>query len=238
MKRTVSIGCMLVILLCSIIIANAENSAQFTLDVDNVKSNRLFDMGVSAQCDSPISGGELELTYDSSVVQYRDVSSGCFEVRAKDYGDKLHIVFAAADAVKCDDTTEIISVSFKSIAQGEFQTQLNVTQCIDDSLQSISASSVFATITVKKDTVTASSKDLSDSKTAPKSKAEKSQAVQAEHSTTESVYSSISVDSSLDTSKAIWYGACAGLAVILAFALGMIFRKKVETKTDTPDNRE
>ena len=238
MKRLFATIITVAVLVSSCLLVSAQESAQFSLDVDNVKSNRLFDISVSAKCSSAISGGEIELTYDSSVVEYRNVSSEYFEVKAKDYGDKLHIVFATADAVKCDDVTELISVKFKSVAQGEFDAKLNAIECIDEKLQDINTQSVLATIAVKKDTVTATSKSSSDSTPKYKSSVKKSQAVEAEDDDTKSGYSEMTVDPNFDTNKAIWDGVCAGLVVILAFALGMIFRKKADSDSKDKKNIE
>ncbi len=238
MKRLFALICAVAVLMSSSLVSSAQDSARFSLEVEDIKSNRLFDVSVSAVCSSAISGGEFELTYDSSVAQYRDVSSGYFEVKAKDYGDKVHIVFATANTVESGDTAEIISMRFKSIAQGEFDAQLRAYECIDDKLQSLTASSVSTTITVKKDTVTATSKSTTGIKSVNKSSKSKSQAVQSEDSETESGYSAMSVDSGLDTDKAILYGACAGLIVIVAFALGMMYRKKADSNSDNKDEKE
>ncbi len=236
MRRIFAIICALAVLMSSFLLVSAQESAKFSLKVEDVKSNRLFDLSVCAKCSSAISGGELELTYDSSLVEYRDVSSEYFEVEAKDYGDSLHIVFAAADAVKSSDTAEIISVSFKSIAQGEFDTQLRAYDCIDDKLQAIQAQSDSVTISVKKSTVTATSKSKSGSKSAPKSSVKKSQVTKADDDSKPG-YSAMSVDSGLDTNKAILYGACAGLVVIVAFALGMMYRKKADSESDNQNKQ-
>lgn len=238
MKRLFALICALAVLVSSCVLVSAQESAQFSLKVDNVKSNRLFDMSLNAECSSAISGGELELTYDSSVAQYRDVSSDYFEVSAKDYGDEVHIVFATADAVECCDATELIRVRFKSIAQGEFDAKLDAIECIDEKLQDINTQSALATITVKKDTVTATSKRGSDSNPKYKSSVKKSQAVESEDDDTKSSHSTMTIGSGIGTDKAILYGACAGLVVILAFALGMIFMKKADSDSKDKKNNE
>lgn len=238
MKRLLTFVCVVVLFLCSVISVGAQGNAEFTLDVDNVKSNRLFDISVCARCDSAISGAELKLTYDSSVVEYRDVSSEYFEIQAKDYGDKLHIVFGSASAMKPSSKTKLFSISFKSVAQGEFDAQLDVTGCIDDKLQSIDIQSSVTTITVDNDTVTATSKSGSSNKTPYKSSVKKSQIRQSDSTESKTSYSIETIKDDLDTDRAIWYGACAGLVVVLSFALGMIFRKKVDSDSNNKDKKE
>lgn len=235
MKRLLAFACALVILISCCFFVGAQSTAQFSLVVSEVKNNRLFDIDLCSLYDASISGGQFELTYDNAIVEYRSVSSEYFEVEAKDYGNKLHIVFATADGVISAESVDIINIRFKSIAQGEFDAQLEIIECIDNNLQDVLVTPSGATIKVDKSSVTATTKTKSQSELTSKKSAGTSEMSQIEES---SSYDMISTIDSNYVNKAVLCGVCAGILVIVAFALGVLFKKKADDKEDNSDNEK
>lgn len=232
MKRVLSLLFAIFILLSFTITANAENTVSLTIRTDEVKSNRLFDVLIYAKAENGICGGEFNLTYDNSIVEYRSISSDYFEVKAKDNTDSIHIVYACTNNSLQNNNTEIITVSFKSISTGSFDMELTESKCVDRELAECTLTTASLEISVNSTSVTSKSK-LSSKSTVKGEKSEVSSAT-SDTATSDSFIAS----TTNDTSKAVLYGVCTGLAVVVLFNLGVIFAKKTDKfqQTVTSDN--
>ncbi len=207
----------------------AAETAFVSLSVDIVKTNRLFDLELSMKCNDKVCGGEFELTYDDSIVEFRDVSSELFEVDAAAKDGKVKILFARAYGKLLDTKTPILSLKFKSISDGAFDTDLISIQCVNEDLKDINVKSTPCTVTVEGSSVKSKSSTKSDGKSGT-GKDEEDDYVEEPESDNltapDSVYE-LSGDSTSKTVVFVICGVCGGAAL---FLLGMLVSKKTGRK--------
>ncbi|MBE6824252.1 MAG: hypothetical protein E7513_02780 [Ruminococcaceae bacterium] len=233
MKKALSAFCSVILMLCFALNVSAENTFLLSLSSDQVDNNRLFTIDVCADGDSALCGGRLFLSFDNAFVEYRDIESDIFEVKAIDSKGTLDIVFASQDAQSISTDTVLFSVEFKSIGSGTFEMRLGSKECVDEALEKIDIGSAMCSVTIDKNKVTSKTiKSKSDSsKIAVKT--EKSKVTGAYNESSDGLeFDSMSINKDVDNSKAIFYGVCAGLVVVIVFVLGMLFAKKQDKNTN------
>lgn len=224
MRRFVALLCAILLIFSCAVTAFGALTATLSLDVGTVSQNRLFEMGISIDSDSYISGGQLILTYDNAVIEYRDVSSEVYEVSAKDKGDSLHIAFACPDKVDCKDATSVITVKFKCIGSGESDVTLSSAQCVDCDFNNVVVDAVTSTLSVSsksvKIAITSSTKDKTSVS------GEKSQ-ISENIDDSEKTEHSYSFVSGIDnTTTSVLVGVGVAVILILLFVIGVLLGRK------------
>ncbi len=245
MKKLIAVAYAIIVICISAVAVSANNQVQLMLDVDDAQKDRLFDVNICADCDVDISGGEFILTYDSKIVDFRDVSSEYFSVQVKEYDDKLHIVFASANKVDLVSDTTLLSVKFKCINRGECEFSLSCNECVNFELEKLSMITQPLTVKVS-DNAVEKTKSSAENKTqgslVNKSQKSDSKAQDNDSNTQQSQDDSqlsyngydnggYTQDISTNT-KAILYGVCAAVAVLLLVYLGYLLGKKSQKNKD------
>ncbi len=234
MKKALTAFCFVVFVICFTLSVSAKNIFTMSLSSDEVKNNRLFSIDVYADGDNNLCGGELLLSFDNTLIEYRGVKSDVFEVKANDNDGVVDIVFASAEAQNMSPDTVLLSVEFKSINSGTFEMSLDSKECVNGSLGKLDISSFLCNVTIDGDKVT--TKTIKSKSTSPKTtvKSEKSKVIDVEDESTESdTYGSMKLSEGTDSSKAIFYGVCAGVAVVVVFILGVLFAKNQDVNSES-----
>lgn len=227
MKRVVAALLIIILTVCFCVSANAQSVVNVELDCEKVETNRLFDIAVFAKSDELLCGGEYEITFDSKIVEYRDVNSELFEVQAKCKGDRITVIFASANGIDIKENVKLFTLQFKCISQGDFDISLKSIDCINNDFETLGVKCSEYKVSVEKALVKITSKASKDK---IKSKSEKSQTTEPQSDKTATA-DFIALENNNSTKKAILYGACAGLSVVLIFVLGVVFGKSFMQKT-------
>lgn len=223
MKRLTVVSFVLLMIFVSCFSVAADESLYVSASNETIKNNRLFEIDVYASGVQSLSGGELLLTYDSSIAQYRDVKSDTFDVEAKAEDGKIKVVFATADTLTLNGDTKLFSISFKSVSNGSFDIDMLSCECLSSELEKLSIQFVTGTVTVSQNTVktTKSDKNKDSANSAEAFTVTSASADENNH---------IFLDAISGKNKPIFYAVLTVLAVVILFVLGVIFGRKTSSK--------
>lgn len=128
----------ILVLLASCILVNAENAdeIEIVLSADDANVNRLFDVSVASDRIDEIAGGEFTLCYDSSVLDFKKVSSESFDVKSKTYDDAVKIVFVIDDEMHSDGN--LFDVQFKAKSKAVTDIKLVSSYVVNRKLDTVS----------------------------------------------------------------------------------------------------
>ncbi len=226
MKKAVCVALAIVLSSFVCINVNAQSAVDIKLSCDKVQENRLFDVSFCASTDELLSGGEFEISFDSKIVEYRDAESEVFKLKSKCEGDKITVVFASADGLDVKKSTEIFSLKFKSICNGDFDISLHSVECIDEEFNKLSINCDEYNIAVDKRSVKITS---NGTKAKEKSQITMSNAVKiGESATVDSIVATADVTELQNDNgikDVIFYGALAVVCFVAVFLLGILFSK-------------
>lgn len=226
MRRVLAV--IILIFLFPVMSASATDSDTVTLklSVDNVDKNRLFDVVVSADGSTDLCGGILKIYYDKAIVSYRSVSSDIYEIEAVDHSDYIELVFAGDKGVLVNNTTDILSVKFKSVSSGTFDMTAQAYDFINNELFDVTVTEIVGCkVTVNSDTVTSTS--LKSSHISDKSK-KPEESESSLSAGADATASSVTLGGD-DSNRSVVYIGAIIAAVVILFALGVIFSKAVST---------
>ena len=118
--------------------AESSKDIEITMSAENAVVGRSFDVSVGSNDADNIAGGEFTLCYDSSVVDFRKVSSDSFEVKTETYDDTVKIVFVVDDSGISDDG--LFDLEFKAKSNTNTQIELVSSYVVDRGLDTVSVS--------------------------------------------------------------------------------------------------
>lgn len=185
--------------------------------------NRIFEISIYIDSSENISGGQMSVTYDSSIAQFREISSDIYEVAAKDNGDKVQIVFASAHKVDCTDNIKALTLKFKSISSGTFDMILNCSECVDYNLCDIAVVSESAVVSVTERAVSVSS-----TKEKISYKGEKSTVSENIEATSQQTSAHTYISGIDNTTKSVLVGIGSATLVIALFIIGILLGRKTD----------
>lgn len=225
MKKAI-ISILLILLLIPCVVCSASENLSIALSVDNVDKNRLFDVVVGAMGDTTLSGGMMKVYYDNSIVSFRSVDSDIYEIDAKDKGGCVELVFAYGGKVDIKDSTDILSIKFKSIGLGSFEMNALCYDFVNYELKDVNVDLIYdCIVTVGKDTVV--SKSLTAKKNSDVST--KSQTETSAQTLNESSKSQISLFFDKDDNTLLM-AVLSVVCIIMLFAVGVIYGRSYKKK--------
>lgn len=231
MKRFCAALLVVLMVLLSIVVTNAENTVEVSAFADSALKNRLFEISVQAKSQSDICAGEITLHFDNSIVEFREVNSDLYHVEAKDSIGKVDIVFGSA---YFDDSQngELFRVKFKAVSEGSFDLDMFCSDFVDEKLNNISVNACDIQITVDKNSV--------KSKSVKKTQKEKSTESVTEETESESLSTAdeLFINHDDENATGVLFIVCVFLAIVVAFLLGVLFSRKSVVEEDDDDESD
>lgn len=209
---------------------------------------------VDIYCSAELRSADLELTYDSSAIEYRDISATDKNAYAKAKSAKgsVRILFTDSSSVK----GQICRLSFKALSQGETELTLHDNGMVGDDLKYLN-DVPDSTLTIslgKEDIVSDTDNSGSDKQSSKSSKNSYGGSDSKKESSTEATDETSAADPVKRTvedashNEGLTYfllgaGAMllAGLLIILGYVIGKRKRsvqKAIEKQPDSPDKEE
>lgn len=110
----------------------AEENVSFALDSLAPKNNRLIDIGLHAKSSRKLSAALFTFTYDASLLEFRGTKApnGSKVVHRAD-NNKITVSYLCAPGADIADNPVILTLSFKTIAQGSTSVGFSVKECVD-----------------------------------------------------------------------------------------------------------
>ncbi len=233
MRKIISIILVSIIVLCCSFSVNANSVTSVSLTTDNVTKNRLFEIDVMINSGDIISAAQMTISYDSSIVDFRDVKSEYFEVEASNKDDQVTIAFVADTDIKASDL-KAVSLQFKCIDTGCFDMDIKNCVCLDNECENISVSTTGVEISVDEKGITSKTKSSKKSTVSgEKSKLSVSDEV------TDGTGEVVKVDSREKSGvRAILIGVSIAVVLVSLFLLGAIYAKKKDENLELDDEED
>ncbi len=146
---------------------SAENLPQMTLSAQTQKADRLFDVYITLDDEDVVCGGKITLSYDSKMIEYRDIKSENFEVEIDDDQGVIEIAFASCDDSDFDDTIAVLT--FKGVSVGTSVMGFEKVECIDSEFDQVGVDTFGLDINVTKSSVSAKTRTAKESVVSHKS---------------------------------------------------------------------
>ena len=233
MSKTISIILVSIIALCCPISVNADTVTSVSLTTDNVTENRLFEIDVMINSVDIISAAQMTISYDSGIVDFRDVKSDYFEVEASKKDNQVAIAFVDDTGVKASDL-KAVSFQFKCINTGTFDIDIKNCVCLDNECENISVSTTGIEISVDEKGITSKSKSSKKSTVS----GEKSK-LSASDEISDETGEVIKVDSREKSGvRAILLGVSIAVVFVSLFLLGTIYAKKKDENLELDDEED
>ncbi len=141
--RLKSSVCALAVVIIVVFSMTTVFCASSSLSTNNisVSNNRLFDVSVEMQSQKVLSCATFTLKYDKSAVSFRNVSSSVSnsQVKYNDKNSKVKVIFLCAGGVTINKMSQIVTVSFKSIKEGNSNINISVSDCVDNNAKNFKA---------------------------------------------------------------------------------------------------
>ncbi len=223
MKRLLVVFVSLIIVALSVTSYGAKESVEINLSCENAQNNRIFDVSVFTASDTQLCAGEMVVSYDNSLVEFRNVESDGYEVGFSNSSDKVHIVFAKDDE-HAPENGKILDIEFKSIDYGSFDLGVTCNECIDSNLDTFSVNSESAEVEITKKGVSVSTKKSSKNKSVSSSRSQVE--FSGESTVSDFTPSTIDVAKNERTPNFILPMILGIVLLAVVFYLGIIFSKK------------
>lgn len=237
MKKLLVVFVSLIIATLSMASYGAEGNVEINLSCENVENNRLFDVSVSDKSDSKVCSGEMVISFDDSIVEFRDIQSEDYEVGFKENGSDVHVIFAKSKYYD-DDSSELFTIRFKSIDYGSFDLGVTCNECVDFELEKLSVNSQKARVDVTNKGVKLNTKKSSkkNSVTSRSSKVESMDVADAGDNRP----STIDVAENEKALKNILPAIFGVILLAIVFYLGVVFAKnrKLDEIDETDEDDE
>ncbi len=225
MKRLFALLLVVLVMLFSVLIAHSETTVDVSAFSDSVLKNRLFEISIQANPHGDICAGEIVLSYDINIVEFREAYSDCYFVEATDRNGEVSIVFGSAYSKKTANNS-LVTVKFKALSEGTFDLRLSCNSFVDEELNAVSVSAYDTQITVNKSSV----KSKGDTKT---QKVDDTQDKEIESLSTDD---ELFVKQNAENKVSVTLIICICVVVIAAFLLGVFFAKKSEIAENDDDD--
>ncbi len=233
MKKLLVVFVSLFIAALSVTSYGAKGNVEINLSCENVQNNRIFDVSVFEVSDTQLCAGEMVVSYDNSLVEFRNVESDGYEVGFIDSSDKVHIVFAKDDE-HAPENGKIIDIEFKSIDYGSFDLGVTCNECIDSNLDTFSVNSESAEVEITKKGVNVSTKKSSKNKSVSSSRSQVESSDESD--VTDFAPATIDVAKNEKPENIVLPVILGVVLLVVVFYLGIIFSKKY--KLDEADEKE
>lgn len=221
MKNLLAVLVATIITILSITTFSAENVLDIDLSCDETLKNRLFEVSVIEKSETDICAGEMVLSFDENIVEFKEVKSEAFDIEIKENDDSVHIVFAKA--YPTESGSELFKVVLKSIDYGSFDLSATCSECVDINLIKLNADATSVNIEVNKNSVSLKTKDSSENKSMKSSLSKKSSSVENVASST-SDFIGIDNDNEIYIIILVALGFC--VIIVITFYFGTLFSKK------------
>ncbi len=122
------------ILLSGYVCTSAVSTISFELSNSESYKGRKFDtsLGCSGICE--LSSFVAEITFDEKLIEYRDAKSvseeGIISVNSTQEG-KIVLVYLCEEGIDCSQGTDLVTLTFKSVAEGNATLSLDVRDAIN-----------------------------------------------------------------------------------------------------------
>lgn len=128
-----------IICLCLPVTAFAEDTLSVWAQDVEVKNNRLFQVDIYAESNVNLASSTFNITYDTNILEYRDVDTDISKgkVKAIDNNGKIKAVFLKNDGIE-NGSNKIFSLEFKSIKSGSAKINIEVYDCVNNSIEELS----------------------------------------------------------------------------------------------------
>lgn len=135
--------CALAVMIIAVFPVATVFCAGSSLSVNNVSvsNNRLFDVSIEMQSQKALSCATFTLKYDKSSVSFRGASSSVSNSQVK-YNDKnstVKVIFLCAGGVRINKMSQILTVRFKSIKEGNSSINVSAYDCVDNYAENFKA---------------------------------------------------------------------------------------------------
>ncbi|MBR2715257.1 MAG: hypothetical protein IKB73_03505 [Ruminococcus sp.] len=157
--------CILLICMLSILCyeVSALETMEITLQVKNVESGGLFDVYVYSDRADLLEGTTLEVSYDDTMLEYREVDSNKFLVEGYEDEENLKVIMASQSITEEEKDECIATLKFKAIKDGSSDISVSCQELIDSELDDIKVVAKGITVNVDDGNVDISRKSSSNS---------------------------------------------------------------------------
>lgn len=157
MKRITLLIISILILSCPAFSAHAAGSVSFSLDSVETDVNRITEIGVNCSDTSDLGAAVFDFDYDKTALEFKGTESGG-TVRYCD-GEKLRVVYYCGD--NSASASEIFKLKFKTVKDGSYSVNYDVSECSAKSGDNLSVGSVVSGAVVSSGNGKADSKNFS-----------------------------------------------------------------------------
>lgn len=131
MKKIVAASATVFMLFMCTASVSAAN-VELALSSDEAYVNKSFDVNVTSDCADFVSGGMFTLSYESNVVEFKDIESKGFDVEYKNCEDTVKVVFVLNDSL-CEDD-KLLDLKFKAKSEAQTDMRLVSSEIVDRDL--------------------------------------------------------------------------------------------------------
>lgn len=231
MKRTCILILALILVLSFSFSVCALEVFSITALEDEVRPNVYFELVVDTKDAHKISGGRIQLSYDSDVVKFFEAESENFKFETKETDGSVDIVFVESDV----SSNEIFRVKFKGLCASKTAITMDNIEYVDDNLKLHQADSMSCIVNIVKSS--GSDKTYSKGKSEKLSDKSRKETVAA-NSENEYNEETFWLSSSGSKGKVILYCVLGFVLIALVFVLGMYFSKSNDKNKKIKESKE